>query len=230
MFFEIENTYFQLCQARAHKVEEQKPLEDQVAQSAKAMESMFMNAMSGFAQTAAAIMGNPVPNIHLFGPAPGGQAGEKHSNKQHLPLADAGSPAAPAPLAICNGSAATAAPSKAPEEPAQGPDADMSLEAFEERNAQQLRDRDQKKKPQGKASPQGVLKKPAASSKATKVKVVEPKTTSTSAPKKKVAVKLGCLRCRGSRNGCVKCQDENFQGMRVNREEWKAQQKLHKYK
>lgn len=188
MFFDI--AYFQLCQAKAHKVEEQRPLEDQMAQSAKAMESMFMNAMSSFAQTAAAIMGNPVPNIQLCGPSPAGQAGEKQSNKQHLPLADTGSPAAPAPLAICNGSAAIAVPSKAPEEPEQGPDADMSLEAFEERNAQQLSDRDQKKKPKGKASPQGTLKRPAASSKASKVKAVEPKTTSTSVPKKKVAVKL----------------------------------------
>lgn len=87
----------------------------------------------------------------------------------------------------------------------------------------------EKNKPK-EGAPKGTLKKPAASSQASKDKPAEPKTTSTIVFKKKMLLKLGRLRCRGNRNGCAKCRNETFQGLRFNRELWKAQQKLHKHK
>ena len=106
---------------------------------------------------------------------------------------------------------------------------EMSLEDFEKQNEQLLTQRDQKKK-KG-PTPKGGMKRPAASSKATKPKQKEPVVKDKATKSSKVTpLKLGCLRCRGSRNGCVKCHDESFTGLRLTRQEWRAQQQLHNYK
>ena len=69
----------------------------------------------------------------------------------------------------------------------------------------------------GAQKKKGAMKRPAAAvSAAPKAAKVDPSATKT--PK----LKLGCIRCRGCVNGCSSCQEPDFKGMRLNREEWKA--------
>lgn len=98
-----------------------------------------------------------------------------------------------------------------------------TLEDFEQANLDLIKAREAKKtkvkgenngtnlqKPKGKAKP---MKRPSC----------KPSTTPSSGS----AMKKGCLRCRGSRNGCDLCLDKSFKGLRLNREEWKDYAKLH---
>ena len=39
-------------------------------------------------------------------------------------------------------------------------------------------------------------------------------------PKRQAALKLGCKRCRGSRNGCAQCRNPKYSGPRLSRDEW----------
>lgn len=187
-----------------------------MAQSTKAMETMLVSVMTGFAQTAQAILGKAPTNIDLLVPGVAGQAG----HKTVAPATE------PTPLAIGNGTPAEMAAPKSAEKSASP---EMSLEDFEKQNEQLLTERDQKKKKV--PTPKGEMKRPAASSKATKPKQKEPVVKDKATKSSKVTpLKLGCLRCRGSRNGCVKCHDESFTGLRLTRQEWRAQQQLHNYK
>ena len=38
----------------------------------------------------------------------------------------------------------------------------------------------------------------------------------------KASLKLGCGRCKGSRNGCDTCLNPQYKGKRLSRDEWKA--------
>lgn len=85
----------------------------------------------------------------------------------------------------------------------------MTLEDFEEQNYSKLQERKCAKakgsaKSKAKAAPKKVLKRPAAASKPQLSKV-----------------KLGCKKCRGSRNGCVQCRSPLYSGDRMTRSEWR---------
>ena len=73
------------------------------------------------------------------------------------------------------------------------------------------------KRPATAARP--AVKRPAAAVKARQTSAAHARKKPAAA--KAAAVKLGCGRCRGSRNGCSVCRDPGWSGLRLDREEWK---------
>ena len=71
-----------------------------------------------------------------------------------------------------------------------------------------------------------VFKRPSAGPKmaSKKAKAGKPPHLATAGSTK---LKLGCLRCRGAKNGCCQCRDPKFAGLRLCREEWNAHAKKH---
>ena len=88
----------------------------------------------------------------------------------------------------------------------------QSLQAFEEAAFQKLG---------GK-----VFKRPSAGPKmaAKKAKASKPPHPPSAGTR---TLKLGCLRCRGAKNGCCQCRDPKFAGLRLSREEWNIHAKKH---
>lgn len=88
----------------------------------------------------------------------------------------------------------------------------QSLEEYEEAAFKKL---------EGK---QTVFKRPSAGPKvaAKKAKAGKPRHTTNAGSSR---FKLGCLRCRGAKNGCCQCRDPKFAGLRLCREEWKVHAK-----
>ena len=88
----------------------------------------------------------------------------------------------------------------------------QSLQAFEEAAFQKLG---------GK-----VFKRPSAGPKmaAKKAKAGKPPHPPSAGS---ATLKLGCLRCRGAKNGCCQCRDPKFAGLRLSREEWNVHAKKH---
>ena len=161
-------------------------------------------------------------------------------------------PAAPAPSAPAASAPAASAPAAAPAltqqdiagepskaalpEHAHEPQKaeENSLQAMEEQAFQQLAKRRQGMKKRPAAAPSASESAPskkgpgAAKAAAAKPAVKEAKAgaaksaASKPAKAKAGALKLGCKRCRGSRNGCETCLSADFCGERLNRAEWRA--------
>ena len=105
-----------------------------------------------------------------------------------------------------------------------------TLEECEEANMKKLLEREEQKSAKKggttKAKAQAAkMKRPACC----KPKA-QPKKVAKSVAATHVEVKKGCKRCRGNRNGCVKCLDPAFTGMRLTRQEWVAHAKAHGWK
>ena len=113
--------------------------------------------------------------------------------------------------------------------------AKMSLEDFEAKNLQELKDREAKKKEKSVAAKQKGQPKASLQSKAAK-----PAKATTKGLKRPAAARpppsesnpegLGCLRCRGSHNGCATCLKPGFQGLRLSRAQWVNHSKLNDLK